>query len=309
VRYSVLLLLLFCSAPAAGQGPWSFRNALEARRTGSFADRRLDEASGVAVSRRNPGMLWTHNDGPRPVLYATDTLGAALGTVRIRAAVDDWEDVAPGPCGKETCLYLADTGDNRERRGWVKLLRIREPTPADARRGSNVAAEGVRVRYPDGAHDVEAMWVDPNGDTQLVTKGRSGEARQFRVPAAAWRTGKAVAERMGALPIDVTRRLDGYITGAGLSPDGRLVALRTYRFVYFFERGARGELQLPPKPVACSLGGIDVQGEGVAWLDGERLVLTSERAVRPSGTVSVVRCPLPRPAAEPHSASGNPTVQ
>lgn len=74
MRYSVLLLLLFCSAPAAGQGPWSFRNALEARRTGTFADRRLDESSGVAVSRRNPGVLWTHNDGPRPVLYATDTL-------------------------------------------------------------------------------------------------------------------------------------------------------------------------------------------------------------------------------------------
>ncbi len=307
MRYSVLLLL-FCSAPAAGQRPWNVRDALEARRTGSFADRRLDESSGVAVSRRNPGVLWSHNDGPRPVLYATDTLGAALGAVRIRGVVDDWEDLAPGPCGKETCLYLADTGDNQERRGWVKLLRIREPTLAEARRGSSVAAEGVRFRYPDGAHDVEAMWVDPNGDAQLVTKGRSGEARQFRVPAAAWRTGKAVAERLGALPIDVSRRLDGYITGAGLSPDGRLVALRTYRFVYFFQRGARGELQVPADAVVCALGGVDVQGEGVAWLDAERLVLTSERAVRPSGTVSIVRCPLPRTAAE-SAASRKPITQ
>jgi hypothetical protein len=303
-----LLLLLFCSAPAAGQRPWNVRNALEARRTGSFADRRLDESSGVAVSRRNPGVLWSHNDGPRPALYATDTLGAALGAVRIRGVVDDWEDVALGPCGKETCLYLADTGDNRERRGWVKLLRIREPTLAEARRGSSVAAEGVRFRYPDGAHDVEAMWVDPNGDAQLVTKGRSGEARQFRVPAAAWRTGKAVAERLGALPIDVSRRLDGYITGAGLSPDGRLVALRTYRFVYFFQRGARGELQVPADAVVCALGGVDVQGEGVAWLDAERLVLTSERAVRPSGTVSIIRCPLPRATAE-SAASRKPVTQ
>jgi hypothetical protein len=303
-----LLLLLFCSAPAAGQRPWNVRDALEARRTGSFADRRLDESSGVAVSRRNPGVLWSHNDGPRPVLYATDTLGAALGAVRIRGVVDDWEDLAPGPCGKETCLYLADTGDNRERRGWVKLLRIREPTLAEARRGNSVAAEGVRFRYPDGAHDVEAMWVDPNGDAQLVTKGRSGEARQFRVPAAAWRTGKAVAERLGALPIDVSRRLDGYITGAGLSPDGRLVALRTYRFVYFFQRGARGELQVPADAVVCALGGVDVQGEGVAWLDAERLVLTSERAVRPSGTVSIVRCPLPRAGAE-SAASRKPITQ
>jgi hypothetical protein len=309
VRYSALLLLLFCSAPAAGQGPWTVRNALEARRTGAFADSRLDESSGVAVSRRNPGLLWSHNDGPRPVLYATDTVGAALGAVAIRAEVADWEDVAPGPCGRETCLYLADTGDNRERRSSVKLLRVREPTLAQARHGASVPAEGVRVRYPDGAHDVEAMWVDPNGDTQLVTKGRSGEARQYRVPAGAWRVGRAVAERLGALPIDVSRRLDGYITGAGISPDAGLVALRTYRFIYFFERGARGELKLPANPVACSLGGIDTQGEGVAWLDSERLVLTSERAVRPSGTVSVVRCPLPRPIDSARTGAHNPTVQ
>jgi hypothetical protein len=304
VRYSALLLLLFCSAPAAGQGPWTFRDALEGRRTGAFADRRLDEASGVAVSRRHPGLLWTHNDGPRPLLYATDSSGAALGTIQIRAELDDWEDIALGPCGRESCLYLADTGDNRERRSSVRLFRIREPSPADVRRGGSAAVEVVRVRYPDGPHDVEAMWVDPNGDAQLVTKGRGGEARQYRVPAAAWRTGRAVAQLVGTLPIDVSRRLDGFVTGAGISPDGRLVALRTYQLIYLFERDDRGVLSVPAEAIACRIAGIDIQGEGVAWLDAERLVLTSERAVRPSGTVAIVRCPLPRAGAA--TAARNP---
>ena len=293
MRYTALLLLLFCSAPAAGQGPWAFRALIEGHRTGTFADRRLDEASGVAVSRRHRGLLWTHNDGPRPFLFATDTTGAALGTVRIRADIDDWEDIALGPCGRESCLYLADTGDNRERRGSVRIYRLPEPAPAVARRGGSEAAEVVHVRYPDGPHDVEAMWVDPEGDVQLVTKGRRGDVRQFRVGSAAWRTGRAVAQPLAILPIDLSRRLDRVVTGAGMSPDGRLVALRTYREVYFFERGPGGALRVPADAIACNLGGTDIQGEGVAWLDRERLVLTSERAVRPSGTVAVVRCPLP----------------
>ena len=137
------------------------------------------------------------------------------------------------------------------------------------------------MRYPDGPHDVEAMWVDPNGDVQLVSKGRRGEIRQFRVPAGAWRAGtRRSPSRWHSLPIEASRRLDRFVTGAAISPDARLVALRTYGEIYFFERGRNGALTLPPSPVACRLDGIDIQGEGVGWLDAERLVLTSERAIR-----------------------------
>jgi hypothetical protein len=293
VRYSALLLLLFCSPPAAGQGPWQLRPPAEGWRTATFADPRLDESSGVAPSRRYPGILWTHNDGSRPLVFVTNTSGAELGIVRVRADVEDWEDAALGPCGRGTCLYLADTGDNRERRRFARIHRMPEPDPAAARRGTTVPAEALQVRYPDGPHDVEAMWVDPNGDIQLVSKGRRNEIRQFRVPAAAWRTGRATAQPLAVLPIEAGRRLDRFVTGAAISPDARLVAVRTYEVIYFFERGRNGVLTLPASPVACRLNGIDIQGEGVGWLDDDRLVLTSERAIRPTGTVSVVRCPLP----------------
>jgi hypothetical protein len=305
VRYAALLLLLFCSAPAAGQGPWRFVPASESRRTGAFADPRLDESSGVAPSRRHPGILWTHNDGAKPFLFATDTTGAALGIIRVRAEVDDWEDVAVGPCGGFTCVYLADVGDNRERRRFARIHRVREPDPAAARAGTTVPAEVLRVRYPDGPHDVEAMWVDPNGDVQLVTKGRQSAIRQFRVPARGWQTGRAVAEPLAAVPIAAGRRFDRFVTGAAISPDGRHVAIRTYGEIYFFQRDRNGALVLPASPVACRLDGLDIQGEGVGWLDVQRLVLTSERAVRPSGTVSVVRCPLPSASSAPAAPARN----
>jgi hypothetical protein len=303
VRYSALLLLSFCSAPAAGQGPWAFRPADEARQTGRFEDPRLDESSGVAASRRYPGLLWTHNDGSKPFVYATDTLGADLGTVAVAVEVEDWEDIALGPCGPAACLYLADTGDNREHRRSVRVHRLREPTPPQARAGRTLRGETLQVRYPDGAHDVEAMWVDPNGDVQLVTKGRGSAIRQFRVPAAAWNRGRAVAEPLSRIPIEAGRRFDRFVTGAAISSDGRLVALRTYGEIYFFERGPNGALQLPARPVACYISGLDMQGEGVSWLDGEKMVLTSERAIRGSGSVSVVRCPVPSAASPTPAAS------
>lgn len=293
MRYAALLLLSFCSASAAGQGPWSLRPAIEARQTGRLENPDLDESSGVAVSRRHPGVLWTHNDGGKPFLYATDTLGSDLGSVALDVEVDDWEDIALGPCGSATCLYLADTGDNRERRGSVRVHRLREPTLSQLRAGRTLRAEALQVRYPDGPHDVEAMWVDPNGDVQLVTKGRRSEIRQFRVPAASWRRRQAVAEPLTTIPIEASRRLDRFVTGAALAPDGRLVALRTYGEIYFFARGPNGALRLPDQPIACDVSGVDIQGEGVGWLNGVTLVLTSERAIRLRGTVAVVRCPLP----------------
>jgi hypothetical protein len=300
VRHAALLLLLFCSAPAAGQGLWTFRPADEARQTGRFENPRLDESSGVAVSRRHPGLLWTQNDGSKPVVFATDTLGADRGRVALAVDVDDWEDIALGPCGSGTCLYLADTGDNRERRNSVRVHRLHEPTPEDMLGGRTLRAEVLHVRYPDGPHDVEAMWVDPNGDVQLVSKGRRSEIRQFRLPAASWRAGRAVAQPVGNVPIE-TQRFDRFVTGAAISPGGDLVALRTYSEIYFFARGPNGALTLPAAPIACDISGVDLQGEGVAWLDQQRLVLTSERAIRPAGSVSVVRCPLPPPTTTAHS--------
>ncbi len=93
--------------------------ALESRRTGTLRDRDLRESSGVAVSHRDPGVLWSINDSGNPAtLFATDTLGRPLAAIAVTGAENvDWEAIAAGPCGTAgTCLYIADTGDNRERR-------------------------------------------------------------------------------------------------------------------------------------------------------------------------------------------------
>jgi hypothetical protein len=118
--------------------------------------------------------------------------------------------------------------------------------------------------------------------------------RLFRLRAALWGAGRvASAEPLGPLPIVPDRRLDRLVTGAALSPDGRRVVVRTYRDAYFFDRAADGTIAPPARPLACDLSGLEIQGEGIAWLDGDRLVLTSERAFLRRGTITVVRCELP----------------
>src|SRR4051812_16997325 len=53
------------------------------------------ETSGLAASRRNPDLLWVHDDsGGASALYAVTTRGEAIGTLKIRGTKnEDWEDL------------------------------------------------------------------------------------------------------------------------------------------------------------------------------------------------------------------------
>jgi hypothetical protein len=80
------------------------------------------EASGIVLSRRTPGIIWSHNDSGEPVVFAFDTSGKPRGRVQVTgASVDDWEDLAVGPCGQGSCLFIADIGDNNRGRRQITI--------------------------------------------------------------------------------------------------------------------------------------------------------------------------------------------
>jgi hypothetical protein len=266
--------------------------------TGRFASARLTESSGVAVSRAHPGILWSHNDsGDGPYVYATDLRGSDRGALRVAGArAVDWEDMALGPCpgGPADCLYLGDIGDNLERRASVTIYVVAEPAPPVSRvdtHRATVAAQALRVRYPDGAHDVEALYVSPR-DTAvyLISKGRGGSIRLYRVPRTAWGTERTVqAELVQTLAIMPDPAAGRLVTGAAIRRDGALVAVRTYTEIYFYSPGPGGRLA-PAGPV-CHIGGLERVGEGIDFLDEHTLVLTSEADPFGPGTIHTVRCP------------------
>lgn len=281
----------------------------------TFQSPRLTESSGVAVSRAHPDVVWTHNDsGDGPYLYATDLHGTDRGWLLVSGAqAIDWEDMALGPCPvpillqprprrvyATTCVFLGDTGDNIEGRPFVTLYAISEPQPPESpgdTLGVTRAAAVLRVRYPDGSHDVEAIYVSPR-DTAVyfVSKGakRGSAIRLYRVDRGSWSnrdtsSDVAVATLVQTLDIRPSNEAGRVITGGAVRPDGRIVALRTYNEIYLFYPGVRGRL-LPARERPCNITGLDAGGEAIDFLSDTTLVLTSEASGSRRGTIHTVTC-------------------
>lgn len=280
-----------CSRGTPDAGTWETGPPARVVAVASLADPALRESSGVAVSRRFPGVLWTHNDAGNPaVLFATDTTGAALGQWTVSGAASrDWEDIGLGPCPAGACLYLGDIGDNAERRDQVVIYRMAEPDPATA--GSAIEGiDSIVVRYPDRPRDVEALFVDDSSTVWLVSKGRSDGIFLYRVGSEGWATGTATAENFGPLPIAHHFASGNVVSGGSIATDQQLVVVRTYRDLFFFSRSADGRLAPAPKPNRCDILGLEIQGEAVDWWDDSTLVLTSEGGAGAAGVVRLVKC-------------------
>lgn len=287
-----LLLLLFCVPailPAQSLAPLP----ADAVQTGTFQDPALRESSGIIRSRIMPGVLFSINDsGNPPVVFATDSGGGARGRWKVPGIGNrDWEAVSIGPCPTGSCLYMGDTGDNRERRPSVTIYRVREPERLERFRDmpdpAPIDLDSIIVRYPDGPHDVEAMWIDSGGAIYLVSKGRTGGVRLYRVRSDRGAKAPSRTELLQVLPIVPNQAIGRWVTDAALSPDGRTVVIRTYTELYFFPVEAGGLLGTP---TACNIAGLEPQGEGVEWLDEHRLILTSEPRLGAAGPLHVVRC-------------------
>jgi hypothetical protein len=249
----------------------------------------LPEASGVAVSRRTPGVLWSHNDSGEPVMVAFDAQGTVTGHVRVAGArVIDWEAVAVGPCAAGSCLFAADIGDNDADRGQITVYRVPEPAPSDRMTG---AAEAFHATYPDGPHDAEALFVTAAGDLFVVTKGETGHIALYRFPQPL-RAGSTVRlERVTVLGGRATKK--DRITDAAASPDGRWIALRTRDVVTFYRTneltsGRRGQaFHFDVR----SLG--ERQGEGVAIAaDGTVYLVSEGGGKKRPGTLARIACEL-----------------
>lgn len=249
---------------------------------------RIGETSGVAASRAHPGVFWTHNDsGGDPVVFAVDSTGALLGTVRLPDAANrDWEDIAVGPCvpGGEDCLWVAEIGDNNERHPHVAVYRVPEPDPATDT--TSDAVEIFRFVYPGGPRDAEAIFVSDAG-VHIVSKGRSGAIELFRL-VPPYESGDPVelrlVQRLGPPPTSVSAQ----VTAAAVDPAGQRVVIRTYAGLRFFETDG-DTLRLVGRP-ADIVAPTQLQGEGVDFVTDQRFVLTSEAQGQRPATLALVTC-------------------
>jgi len=242
----------------------------------------IPEASGLAVSRRTPGILWSHNDsGHAAVLFALDASGNMRGHVRVPVATRDWEDVSAARCPSGDCLYIADIGDNSLSRRRLPIFRVPEPAPDEI---ETARPDIFSVAYPDGAHNAEALFVI-DAALFIVTKDRVGGL--YRSPPLPGTTRDLTLERIGELG------LRG-VTDAETSPDGHLVVVRTLDEVIFYRTADVIRGGAVPPVVRIPVGPLkEAQGEGVAWDANGMLYLASEgRGWRPAGRFLSLRCSL-----------------
>jgi hypothetical protein len=234
------------------------------------------ETSGIAVGRRNPGILWTHNDGDSD-LFALDRSGRIVTRFDLPVRMRDWEDLEAAPCpGGAPCLYLADTGDNREHRapGDIRIIRVTEPdVDDDPGDGRTLEADVFPVALPDGPRDVEALFVLPGGTPYLVTKGGTDAVTVYRYPGQL-RPDTVVMEEVQRLSGRGRPLLDR-VTGASASPDGSWVAIRTYQALEFY-RVEDDRLVHVDGGLTNLRSLTEIQGEAVAIGPEGLVALTSE---------------------------------
>lgn len=280
-------------APTATAGAGGYQAPVT---LGVLRDPDIPESSGIVASRRNPGLLWTHNDsGDGPFVYCLDAGIKSCGVWRVTGAdAFDWEDIAigPGPRTAEPYLYLGDIGDNIGQRKEIIVYRTPEPvaggagTPATTKAApaATATADALRLRYPDGPQNAEALLVHPTtGDLYVVTKNPSN-ATVYKAAAPIDPATVTMLRPVGTLRLGLGTLGPEMVTGGDISPDGRRVALSSYATGY--------ELVLPvgedrfdaiwdqkPNPVAL---GARRQGESVAYrLDGRALISSSEMLPSP----------------------------
>lgn len=215
-------------------------------------DGEIDEASGMARSFRHDDVWWVTNDsGDGARIFAVDAAGATLGTVDYTEPVRDVEAMAaaPGPDG-EGWLYVADIGDNLNRRDVLTVYRLPEPQPANGR----VDADPFPLEYSDGPHDAEALAVHPeSGRFVVVTKSSPG----------------AIYATTGSPSVGVTtvlhRRAQGPVlaTDAVFSDDGSTLFVRTLVSVIAYSWPDLTHRGTVPVPLRAP-DGTPLQGETVA---------------------------------------------
>lgn len=255
----------------------------------------VSESSGLARSRRREDWLWTHNDsGDSARLFAFTETGHLQALLAVeKASAVDWEDMCTFVREGVPYMTIADVGDNAHLRTFVTLYVLTEPEiptgppvpgqlPSALKRPVEIE---IRVRYPKGAVNCEAVAYDPWREQFILVTKETLQAQLYAVDID-WSQVRqeTTAKWMGSIILPM-------VTGASISDDGQVLALATYGPTCLLKRmptvdwsaassdqrrratwqtQVDGDLKLvdaPPRPQGESIC-IDRAGSGV-WMTSE----------------------------------------
>lgn len=235
----------------------------------------------MVASRKNKGVLWTHNDESPPCLYALSQQGKYLGIYTLNGARNrDWEDIAigPGPDPNVDYLYVGDIGDNSSKHKYVTIYRVPEPQ-VDANQPpvkvTLTGVEAIGLLYPDGPRNAETLMLDPlTKDIYIISK--EGQSKVYRAAYPQSTAAKTTLEYVAKLPW-------GTATGGDISGDGRMVIVRNYLGASLWLRPKDAPLWRAFEGDECKVSLIfEQQGEAICFdANGSGFYTTSEHANQP----------------------------
>ncbi len=150
-------------------------------------------------------------------------------------------------------------------------------------------ANVIRLKYPDGLYDAEALLVHPkSGDLYIITKPlrpSTGEvARVYKAPAPLSTSTLITMRFITKLPLPLQDTDQKKINGADIAPNGQQVILSDYDRGYELclpstEKNFDNIWAQPPQPLELN---VRKQGESICYrLDGNAVLTTSEGVNQP----------------------------
>ena len=173
-----LLKQVGAAAPAAPAHLYHYENISEDWITPEFTkedlgfvfNEEITEASGIAASKINTDIFWTHNDsGGGNKIYS---IGASEKTFEIPNSENiDWEDITlgPGPISQQDYIYVGDIGSGNS--VFKSIYRIKEPNLNNYSTQDNIILDEIDVEkinfiYPD--YDTNGNHIDINRDAETL---------------------------------------------------------------------------------------------------------------------------------------------
>lgn len=265
----LLLTVLLTTGAATAPRLDDDEGDLPTREVATVLDPRIDEASGMSVSQLHKDLVWIINDSKGgPYIYGVNGDGETVSRLTLaNLANRDWEALAPGvDDGGDPALWVGDIGDNDSQWESIRVYRVSEPEKLGERQAP---WRRYIFQYPDGAHNAEALLVDPtDGTLYVVTKEALG-AGIYATDGPPTPGETETLTRVGSAPM--------FVTDGAISPDGSQVALRSYSYVYLYDsdrvlagnKRPLDRFRLPRQP----------QGETLAYLRSGKAVLVGSEGV------------------------------
>lgn len=199
----------------------------------------IDEASGMIQSHKYPDVFYTHNDsGGGPYVFAVHRDGTLIAKMRIRkangtnASNNDIEDISLGidPVSGVPHVFVGNFGDNAQVRGTYDLHRFPEPNlNLNGSTTFNVTVETYRFQYPDGSHDCESLFIDPDtAEVYFLTK-RDAKSRIYSADWPMSTAGVNTLNYHGEMTMN-------WLTAADINTCGEQIIARQHNALYYWER-------------------------------------------------------------------------